>query len=311
MKQLKTPGIRFIVTSICNYDCDYCHNEWEPKSKPVSGLEESLVRELIVSAKSLGAREVDITGGEPLLRMDRVETILRTAREEELWTNVTTNGYFLEEYADRLRELGLKEIHVHIPSLNPQQYRAMMKGNADLGKVLPAVEKIADEKYFSLIKANIPIEYGVNDDEIPVLVQYFNKLGIIPRFIETMSTKGYGAVPQRSFDELMKERLGDLKLKGSYLWGINEYESEGRSLETLRCICFDRKCDICPETNFIHVDQNYKVRPCNLRPFRVQAVSGNATEALTAGLEFLSKQTDVPTEYRQLWGQAYVPLGIK
>jgi len=73
MKELRTPGIRFIVSSLCNYDCVYCHNEWELKKGPISKLEEKLINELIFAAKELGSKEVDITGGEPLLKIDRVE----------------------------------------------------------------------------------------------------------------------------------------------------------------------------------------------------------------------------------------------
>ena len=74
---METPGIRFIVTSLCNCDCTYCHNEWEPKTGPVSALEQEKIAELIAGAKKLGATEVAITGGEPLLKIDRVKTILK------------------------------------------------------------------------------------------------------------------------------------------------------------------------------------------------------------------------------------------
>ncbi|MBI2628459.1 hypothetical protein HYW74_00050 [Candidatus Pacearchaeota archaeon] len=80
--------------------------------------------------------------------------------------------------------------------------------------------------------------------------------------------------------------------------------------ETLRCICFDRKCDICPDANFIHVDQEYKIRPCNLRPYKITAERGQTTEGLRKAVEFLEQQTDIPEEYKELWGRTYIPLSI-
>jgi len=149
---------------------------------------------------------------------------------------------------------------------------------------------------------------GVNDGEIPNMLDYFSNLGITPRFIESMSTLAYTAGAQRSFDELVKNHIGNAELRGSYLWGINKYRSSKGDFETLRCICFDRKCDICPETNFIHVDQDYKIRPCNLRPFKVEVEQGREGDALKKALSFLEQQTDIPDQYKELWGKSYVPL---
>jgi len=302
-----TPGIRFIVTSLCNYNCTYCHNEWEPKTKPVSGLEVRLIGELIKSVKDLGGKEVDITGGEPLLRMDRVETILHLANQYGMLTNLTTNGYFLDSALEMLQEHRLNEIHVHIPALNPSLYRDIIGRNANLEKVLNGLNKIKGK--IPIIKANIPIEVGTNDSEVYRLLEYFSREGIVPRFIETMATPSYPANEQRVFDELIKSKLNGLvSLKGSYLWGINEYEFKGKPFETLRCICFDRKCTICPRTNFIHVDQNYKIRPCNLRSFKIQAIEGECLKQVTEAIKFLEQQIDIPDEYKKIWGENYAPL---
>jgi len=305
---MKTHGIRFIVTSLCNYDCVYCHNEWEPKEKELTTLETDLIKELIFSCKELGGKEVDLTGGEPLLRIDKVEFIIKTATTLELWTNLTTNGSLLDKYGERLIQAGLKEIHIHIPSLNSLRYNELMRRNSDLNKILKIIADYA--RKFPVIKANIPIICGKNDDEIPEMIKFFNSKGITPRFIESMSTSSYKAPEQRIFENVIREHLPNFTLKNSYLWGINEYESELGSFETLRCICFDRKCDICPENNFIHVDQNYKIRPCNLRPFKIQAEKNNTAESLNKALEFLNKQTDIPEEYKKMWGEEHIPIRI-
>ncbi len=126
MREIKTPGIRFIATSVCNYNCTYCHNEWEPKEREITQTDKEIIRELIIASKNLGGKEVDITGGEPLLRIEKVETILKIATSLDLWTNLTTNGYFLSQYKDKLIQAGLKEIHVHIPSLDETKYWKLM-----------------------------------------------------------------------------------------------------------------------------------------------------------------------------------------
>lgn len=299
MNKLSTPpGIRFIVTSLCNYDCSYCHNEWEPKEREVTDTERELIMELITATKELGGVEVDLTGGEPLLRPEKTNTIVRTATDLNLWTSLTTNGFFLGELMKDLRDSGLKEIHVHIPSLYEERYTSLMKGNSDLPRVLKGLERSVE--VFDTVKANIPIIPGGNEEEIESFIEYFNGIGVVPRFIESMPTIDFKR-RRFEFDKLLVEKTNGAKLEGSYLWGINEYSSERGTFETLRCICFDRKCDVCPETNFIHVDQNYNIRPCNLRSYRFPAKEGKVPENLMRAIRFLEKQTDVPTPYKRIW----------
>jgi molybdenum cofactor biosynthesis enzyme MoaA len=184
--------------------------------------------------------------------------------------------------------------------------KKLMKGQADLTKVLNAINKYKD--YFEIIKINVPIFVGENDLEIPDFVKYFNKIGITPRFIESMPTMQFKGKPQILFEDLIKKSLGEIKLESSYLWGINKYTSKHGKFETLRCICFDRKCDLCHKTNFLHVDQNCNIRPCNLQAYRICAERGKSLPILKKAINYLRKQKDVPKEYQDIWGLTRIPL---
>lgn len=299
MSKKRIVGIRFIVTSACNYNCTYCHNEWEPKLIPLAKPESRLIDALILAAKELGAREVDLTGGEPLLEMDRVEMILDSAKKHGLWTNLTTNGFYLQENMENLRKRGLNEIHIHIPSLDPNKYRRIMGGNSDLGKVINAVH--AGRNAFDKTMINIPIERVLNEEEIPGFIEYFGRLGITPRFIESMSTGKYLSLEKDTTEKIVAGKFQNVEKKGEYLWGISKYVTNGFDFETLRCICYDRKCDICSTTNFIHVDKDYNIRPCNLRGYRFPVDVSDAKQALIKASEFLREQKDIPPEYKKLW----------
>jgi cyclic pyranopterin phosphate synthase len=296
----KIAGVRFIVTSACNFNCIYCHNEWEEKERPTTGLEKELIKLIISSARKLGASEVDITGGEPLLELERVKEILLASKKEDLWTNMTTNGFYLEENLENLKNCGLKEIHVHIPSLNSEKYKEIMRGNSELNSVLKAVKLAV--KILDKVMINIPIEKGRNDNEIPDFIEYFGEIGAVPRFIESMSTKNYLPLNRETIEKMVGGRFVDVKKGGEYLWGISQYSTGKYKFETLRCICFDRKCDICYKTNFIHVDKDYKIRPCNLRKDKFEITKDNVEEVLVKAYNFLKKQNKVPEEYNKLWG---------
>lgn len=296
----KISGVRFIVTSVCNFNCIYCHNEWEEKERPTTGVEKELIRSIISSAKKLGASEVDITGGEPLLEIERVKEILLTSKDENLWTNITTNGFYLEENLKNLKNWGLKEIHIHIPSLNSEKYKEIMRGNSDLNRVLSSIKLAV--KILDKVMINIPIEKEINDKEIPDFIEYFGKIGVVPRFIESMSTKNYVPLNKETIDKMIEDRFGQVKKEGEYLWGISKYSTGDYKFETLRCICFDRKCEVCHKTNFIHVDKDYKIRPCNLRKEKFEITKDNSEKVLIEAYNFLKKQSKVPVEYDKLWG---------
>ena len=302
MDNIKIPGIRFIVTSACNYNCVYCHNEWEKKERPLSGTEKELIDSLISSTKTLGGEEVDLTGGEPLLEKERVEAILKSAKKYGLWTNITTNGYYLIDYVGDLKKWGLDEIHIHIPSLKPERYKSIMKGNSNLRRVLEGVRSAVG--LIEKVMINIPIEEEMNEDEVINFIRYFNELGATPRFIEGMPTNKHISLNQHSIESMIKGKLGIPEKVGEYLWGISKYVVGDYNFETLRCICFDRKCEVCHETNFLHVDKDYRIRPCNLRRYRIEVGDlSNTTDTLVKAYNFLKNQVDVSKEYQDIWGR--------
>ncbi len=92
--------ISWNVTFKCNLRCAYCgavdapHREWETE-KIVHGLEE-LYR--------AGARWITFGGGEPLLRSD-IETLITKAKEIGFTVFVSTNGRFVPEKIDILRQV--------------------------------------------------------------------------------------------------------------------------------------------------------------------------------------------------------------
>jgi pyrroloquinoline quinone biosynthesis protein E len=72
-------------------------------------------------AEDLGVVQVNLTGGEPLLR-DDLESIVATARALDLYTNLITSGVPLERARlARLRDLGLDSVQVSIQDVRPDE----------------------------------------------------------------------------------------------------------------------------------------------------------------------------------------------
>ncbi|MCI4334263.1 MAG: GTP 3',8-cyclase MoaA [Thermoplasmata archaeon] len=114
--------LRVSLTQRCNLRCVFCHMEGQPVAREELSPEQI---ERVVHAASLGGiRHVKLTGGEPTLRTDVVEIVSRLRPwVDEL--SMTTNGLRLVELAEPLRRAGLDRVNVSLPSLDPEEYRAL------------------------------------------------------------------------------------------------------------------------------------------------------------------------------------------
>lgn len=155
---------------------------------------------------SLGVTKLRVTGGEPLLRKDLVELVGMLAAIpgiEDLC--LTTNGSLLAEKADSLRRAGLNRVTVSVDSLNPDTFARM----AQRGSVSAVLEGIAAARRAGLepIKLNTVMERGVNDHEIPELLEYSRSQGHELRFIEFMdvgNVNDWSSTKLVSKDEILR-----------------------------------------------------------------------------------------------------------
>lgn len=75
------------INSICNLSCLYCyHDERDNSILPLD-----VIRTLVESLKELGASDIKVSGGEPMMHPDFFE-VLRFIKKCGLNTNVVTNG---------------------------------------------------------------------------------------------------------------------------------------------------------------------------------------------------------------------------
>lgn len=154
-----------------------------PKEQMLSYEEIEYVCEIFVS---LGIEKIRLTGGEPMMRRD-IETIIRKLSQLKPRLHdlaLTTNGYFLPDRAQSLKEAGLDRITISLDSLKRDTFR-QMTGVDVLDRVL---EGIAAAKRAGLtpIKVNAVIVRGHNEDEVADFAAFAREHDIRMRFIEFM-----------------------------------------------------------------------------------------------------------------------------
>ena len=180
--------LRVSLTDRCNFRCFYCLPHGEPpiapKEQMLSYEEIDYVCEIFVS---LGIEKIRLTGGEPMLRRD-IETIIRklsrlkSAGLQDL--ALTTNGYYLPDRAQSLKDAGLDRVTISLDSLKRDVFKRMT-GVDVLDKVLNGITA-AKKAGLDPIKINAVIVRGHNEDEVADFAGFAREHDVKMRFIEFM-----------------------------------------------------------------------------------------------------------------------------
>lgn len=179
--------MRLSLTDKCNLRCTYCMPEeglaWLSKNQIMTADE--IVRLVGIGVDILGIRELRLTGGEPLVRRDLVEILVRLRHNHpELPISMTTNGIGLAKKAQALKDAGLSRINVSLDSLHAETFRALTR-RPFLDQVLAGVTEAARVK-IGLVKVNAVLMRGINDHEAVHLLSWAVASGFELRFIEQM-----------------------------------------------------------------------------------------------------------------------------
>jgi len=136
---------------------------------------------------SLGIEKIRLTGGEPMLRRD-IETIIQKLSKLKdgglLDLALTTNGYFLPERAQSLKDAGLDRVTISLDSLKRDVFKRMT-GVDVLDKVLAGINA-AKNAGLEPIKINAVIVRSHNEDEVADFAAFAREHDVKMRYIEYM-----------------------------------------------------------------------------------------------------------------------------
>lgn len=162
----KIDYLRISVTDRCNLRCVYCMPPEGidlAESKNILRYEEIL--RLVRLSASHGVSKVRITGGEPLVRKGIVEFLRDVASVPGIKDlSLTTNGVLLKDYAQKLKDAGLKRVNVSLDSLKRDRFEKMTRGD-NLKEVLEGLEE-AQKVGLTPVKLNMVVIKDFNDDEV-------------------------------------------------------------------------------------------------------------------------------------------------
>jgi cyclic pyranopterin phosphate synthase len=210
------------------------------------------------AAAQLGVRSIKFTGGEPLLRRDLAALIKEMPQELNL--SLTTNGILLAEQAKSLAKAGLDRVNVSLDSLRPDAYRAITGGRqGDLERVLAGIDAAIDAGLVP-IKLNVVV-LKENEAEIPALIDFCRKRGLIAQLIQLLDLKHHGisgdidAIERRLADQADSVHTREMHRRRKYF-------VDGAEVEIVRPM---DNTEFCANCTRLRVTSDGKIKPCLLR----------------------------------------------
>ena len=187
----KFPYIRLSISDVCNFKCGYCLPNGYQKNKGDNRKFLSLdeIERLAKGLSELGVSKIRLTGGEPTIRKDFFEILKILKKKSGIKkTVVTTNGYKLDQIAEKLVESEIDGINISIDSLNKEVFKKIT-GHDRLLEILKGIEKL-QKLNFKNIKINAVLLNGINANEksFNEWANFIKSNEITLRYIELMQT---------------------------------------------------------------------------------------------------------------------------
>lgn len=197
------PGVRFVVFfQGCPMRCLYCHNPdtWEMKTADMKKYTAEEIIEKYNGVKEFCKGGITATGGEPLLQIDFLTELFKTAKTKDIHTALDTSGIVFnpentEKFDELIKYTNLVMLDIkHIDNDEHQKLTGFSNRN-----ILEFAKYLSDK--------NIPM--WIRHVVVPELTykeEYLNRLG---KFIAGLKTvKALDVLPYHDMAKVKYEALG-------------------------------------------------------------------------------------------------------
>ncbi len=254
---------RISITHRCNLNCIYCHSEGVTDKPQEEMTPEEITRITELLARR-GVTKVKLTGGEPLVRRDVCDIVSGIADVEGIMeVSMTTNGVYMDKFAEELKEAGLRRVNVSLDTLNKDVFNDLTRVG-DLPTVLHGVESALNAG-LKPVKLNMVVMKGINENEIQNMLKFCSRDGLILQLIELMTT-GNGLFRKHFYDldevEAGFEKVARGVITRKFMQGRRKYLLNGAQVEVVKPM---HNTEFCSNCSRIRVTADGKFKPCLMR----------------------------------------------
>lgn len=254
--------LRISLTSKCNFRCKYCMPKtpfkWQPHNNMLSYEELFFFVKIAIDH---GIKKIRITGGEPLVRRDVDKFIAMISNyQSNIDLAMTTNGFYLPQMAQKLKNAGLKRLNISLDTLDATKAEFIAQKNV-LPVVLDGINTA--HKLGFEIKFNTVALRNINENELIDLLEFAKSKNAQIRFIEFMENT-------HANDELKGLRADEILqiIAKKYHFAQTQKEANSPSMLYLLDdgykfgIISPHKHDFCDSCNRIRLSAEGLLIPC-------------------------------------------------
>lgn len=259
----KEKSLRLILTQECTYNCYMCHKEGIHSKKENLLTNEDFAYIYEIANKEYGINKVNLTGGDPLLR-DDIQDLLIKLKQKNAKITMTTNGYLL----DKNIEIGnlLNKLNISVHSLNKEKFEELCGKKDSFEKVINNIKMFRAQYPTLNIGINTTIIKGINSDEkeIEELIEMAGLLKVELKFIELYPKNAKEFVPIHTLEPILK-KLGFYIVKSEFRKNI--YTNKKQIITLTRCTCSvvcdkANKKEACKNNNDLYITPDGKISLC-------------------------------------------------
>ena len=259
----KEKSLRLILTQECTYNCSMCHKEGIHSKKENLLTNEDFAYIYEIANKEYGINKVNLTGGDPLLR-DDIQDLLIKLKQKNAKITMTTNVYLL----DKNIEIGnlLNKLNISVHSLNKEKFEELCGKKDSFEKVINNIKMFRAQYPTLNIGINTTIIKGINSDEkeIEELIEMAGLLKVELKFIELYPKNAKEFVPIHTLEPILK-KLGFYIVKSEFRKNI--YTNKKQIITLTRCTCSvvcdkANKKEACKNNNDLYITPDGKISLC-------------------------------------------------
>ena len=145
--------------------------------------------EMVEMAKTfvdLGVTKIRLTGGEPLIKKD-IRNILLRISELPVELSLTTNAVLVDRHIDTFEEAGINTINVSLDTLDSEKFKFITRRD-NFNKVMSNIDLLLERNFN--VRINAVLMRDFNENEIIDFIEWTKNKKVDMRFIEFMPFDG-------------------------------------------------------------------------------------------------------------------------
>ena len=262
-KNLPSGTLRIILTTACNFKCQYCFNEGEV-DKEVRVQSIDTLKKIIKVSKQFGINSIKLTGGEPLL-YPNIEELLAFLYEEGIgYYDLTTNISLLnEKNIDMLNKYHVSSLTLSLNTLEKEKH-CSLSGYSNFSDIMNNLNNTL-KKFNGKKRINsIVFDYKyVKEDYLNILnLCKENNIGL--RFVEPSAVEGFPITyTKEKFNELINElREKAIRVIQSDCASVEYLFFDDWYITVMHSLCDNKLCSACRDYMYLRVTSDDKLKPC-------------------------------------------------